>query len=271
MTVIVRRPGPPLSGLVQAITYQAGEQPRTTVEKLLPSPGASVWVNLSADRFRSYGEGGRLVEVPGAMLAGPTSRAAVIEFEQGLAHISVIFTLGAASCFVTAPLAEARDQLVPLAAVWGRAGESLRERVLEAGTPEAALAVMEQVLLERLAGAPDPAVTAAAAALSAGGRVGDVADGLGLLPRTLRRRMVTQVGLTPKRLARVQRLKQVVRDLSEQDEADWAVVAAEHGYADQSHLSADFRLLAGVTPAQYLRSRINGPNHLEAHQADRRG
>jgi AraC-like DNA-binding protein len=267
VTVIIRRPGPPLSGLVRAITYQAGEQPQTTVEKLLPSPGAGLWVNLAADRFRSYGEDGRRAEVPGAMLAGPTSRPTVIEFEQGLAHISVSFALGAASCFFAVPLAEARDQLVPLAGLWGRAGASLRERVLEAVTPEAALAVMEQVLLERLCGVPDPAVAAAAAALSAGERVGDVADGLGLLPRTLRRRMVTEVGLTPKRLARVQRLKRVVRVLSEQDEADWAAVAAAHGYADQSHLSAEFRLLAGVTPAQYLRSRINGPNHLEAHLA----
>jgi AraC-like DNA-binding protein len=225
-----------------------------------------VWVNLNTDRFRSYREDGRPVEVPGAMLAGPTSRAAVIEFEQGLAHISVTFALGAASCFFAAPLEEARDQLVPLAEVWGRTGASLRERTLEAATPEAALEAVEQVLLERLAGGPDPAVTAAAAALSAGARVGDVADGLGLLPRTLRRKMLTGVGLGPKRLAQVQRLKRVVRDLGEQDEADWAAVAAEYGYADQSHLSAEFRLLAGVTPAQYLRSRVNGPNHLEAQR-----
>lgn len=30
---MVRRPGPPLGGLVRAITYQAGEQPRTSVEE----------------------------------------------------------------------------------------------------------------------------------------------------------------------------------------------------------------------------------------------
>jgi hypothetical protein len=35
MTVVVRRPGPPLDGLVTTITYRTGEQPRTSVEKIL--------------------------------------------------------------------------------------------------------------------------------------------------------------------------------------------------------------------------------------------
>ena len=37
MTVVVRRPGGPLAGLVTSITYRAGEQPRTSVEKILPT------------------------------------------------------------------------------------------------------------------------------------------------------------------------------------------------------------------------------------------
>jgi AraC-like DNA-binding protein len=43
---------------------------------------------------------------------------------------------------------------------------------------------------------------------------------------------------------------------------DWADTAARHGYCDQAHLADEFRDLAGVTPAGYLRSRVNGPNHL---------
>jgi hypothetical protein len=120
VTVVVRRPGPPLDGLVRAITYQAGEQPRTSVEKILPGPGASLWINLNRDEFRSYSETGQVVWVPGAMLAGPTSRAAVIEFEQGRAHISVTFALGAAGCFFAPPLDVTRDLQVSLEDIWGR-------------------------------------------------------------------------------------------------------------------------------------------------------
>jgi AraC-like DNA-binding protein len=264
VTVVVRRPGPPLGGLVRAITYQAGEQPQASVEKILPGPGASLWVNLNADEFRSFSDTGGVRRVPGAMLAGPTSQASMIEFEQGRAHVSVTFALGAAPCFVVPPLDSARDQQVPLESLWGRPGASLRERLLEAATPRGVLDVMEDVLFGQMTDplAPDPVVVAAGRALSAGVPVGEVAETLGVLPRTLRRRFTAQVGLTPKRFARVQRLQRVVRDLDGRAGADWADVAARHGYADQPHLAEEFRQLVGVTPTEYLRSRINGPNHL---------
>jgi AraC-like DNA-binding protein len=131
-------------------------------------------------------------------------------------------------------------------------------------TPEDALSVMEDVLLRQMTGVlgPDPAVIAAAGGLSRGIPVGEVARDLGLLPRTLRRRFTAQVGLTPKRFARVQRMQRLVRDLNGQTEVDWAAAAARHGYADQPHLADEFRDLVGVTPASYLRSRVDGPNHL---------
>lgn len=274
MTVVLLRPRPPLGLLVPAIVYRAGEQPQTSVEKILPGPRTGLWVNLNRDEFRTFGSaggddgcergGGR---VPGAMLAGPTSRATVIEFEEGHAHVSATFALGAACSFVPMPLALARDELVPLETLWGRPGACLRERLLEvAAVPRRALEVMEDVLLAHMTGGPpaDPAVAAAARALSRGVPVGEVAAALGLLPRTLHRRFTAQVGLSPKRFAMVQRLQRVVRDLDGQVTADWAAVAARHGYADQPHLSDEFRELAGVTPGEYLRSRVDGPNHLRA-------
>jgi len=198
------------------------------------------------------------------MIAGPASRASVIEFEAGHAHVSVTFALAAARCFVRPPVDLMRNDMVPLDELWGRSGGCLRERLLEALTPEDALSVMEDVLLQQMTGVlgPDPAVIAAAYALSRGVPVGEVARDLGLLPRTLRRRFAGQVGLTPKRFARVQRMQRLVRDLDGQSEVDWAAAAARHGYADQPHLADEFRELAGVTPAEYLRSRVDGPNHL---------
>ncbi len=264
MPVIVRQPAPPLGRLVQAITYRAGEQPQTSVEKILPGTETGLWVNLNRDEFRSFSDTGQVHGVPGAMLAGPTSHASVIEFEEGHAHVSVTFALGGASSFFAPPLALARDDMVPLDTLWSGSGACLRERLLEAKTPEDALEVMESVLVRQMtdALAPDPAVIAAAGALSRGVPVGEVSRDLGLLPRTLRRRFTAQVGLTPKRFARVQRMQRLVRDLDGQGRVDWAAVAAQHGYADQPHLADEFRALAGVTPNEYLRSRVDGPNHL---------
>jgi len=266
VTVVVRRPGPPLAGLVTEMVYRTGEQPRTSVEKILPGPGTGLWVNLNRDAFRSFRGAGRVHQVPGAMVSGPAGRASVIEFEEGHAHVSVTFALGAAPCFLAPPLALLRDDLVPLEAVCGGAGSGalLRERLLEVASPGDALAVMENFLIGQMVdgACPDPAVVAAAGALARGTRVDEVSDRLGLLPRTLRRRFAAQVGLTPKRFGRVQRLQRVVRGLDGRAQVDWAATAARHGYCDQAHLADEFRELVGVTPGGYLRSRVNGPNHL---------
>ena len=194
MTVIVRRPGPPLDGLVTAITYRAGEQSGRSVEKILPGPGTGLWVNLNRDEFRSFCDTGQVSRVPGAMISGPTSRASVMEFEAGHAHVSVAFALGAARCFVGPSVDMMRDDMVPLETLWGRSGGCLRERLLEALTPEDALSVMEDVLLRHMTGVrgADPAVIAAAATLSRGALVGEVARDLGLLPRTLRGRFPSE-------------------------------------------------------------------------------
>lgn len=264
MTVVVRRPGPPLDALIVAITYQAGDQPRTSVEKILPDPAAGLWVNLNQDEFRSFSDG-RAASVPGSMFAGPRGRASVIEFEQDRSHVWVAFGTGAAAAFGLPPQ-PAADELAPLSAFWGGRGNLLRERLLSAGSPDHMLREMECVLLGQLreSAAPDPAMLAAARLLSGGRPVAEVADDLGLLPRTLRRRFAAGLGLAPKRFARVQRLRRVVRAVGGRNEADWAALAAAYGYSDQPHLIDEFRAIAGLTPGEYLRSRIdiNGPAHL---------
>jgi hypothetical protein len=116
------------------------------------------------------------------MLAGPTSRATVMEFEQGArARIGDVRAGRRERRFTGPSLPAIRDELVPLEILWGRSGACLRERLLEAGTAQDAFSVMEDVLLRQLTGpmAPDRAVIAAAGALSRGVRVGQVADDLG--------------------------------------------------------------------------------------------
>ena len=187
----------PLGELVTSVAYRAGEQPRTSVEKILPGPETGLWVNLNRDAFRSFGADGQARQVPGAMASGPASRATVIDSGGARARGRVLRARGG-SLFSGRPVSVLRDDLVPLPELWGRTGACLRERLLEAATPGAALTTVEEVLRSFLTGpGPDPAVTAAAGALDRGVAVGEVADRLGLLPRTLRRRFTAQVGLTP--------------------------------------------------------------------------
>jgi AraC-like DNA-binding protein len=69
----------------------------------------------------------------------------------------------------------------------------------------------------------------------------------------LARRFAAHVGVSPKTLCRVARMKEVLR-IAGNARAGWAAVAADLGYYDQSHLVAEFRSLTGLTPARWAAS-----------------
>jgi AraC-like DNA-binding protein len=172
-------------------------------------------VNLGEDAFRTYGgpDGSSVHRTRGAVLEGPHAQPRVIDTRSQRRLVTVDFKLGGAASFFGAPLSEARDRLVDLEHLWGRDSAELRDRLLEAPTPEAGFGILEGVLLAHLQepGAPDPAMRLAAAALERGESVAEVQARLGLLPKTFVRRFRAHTGLAPKRFSRVRRLQRVLR------------------------------------------------------------
>src|SRR5262245_35893364 len=79
-------------------------------------------------------------------------------------------------------------------------------------------------------------------------RISALAEEIGWSRSHLVDRFRREVGLTPKRFARVVRFRSAFDRLGT---APLATVAAECGYADQSHLTHEFRELAGNTPSAY--------------------
>jgi AraC-like DNA-binding protein len=88
-------------------------------------------------------------------------------------------------------------------------------------------------------------------------RVEQLAAAAGASVRTLQRLFDTHVGVSPSFVIRRWRLIDAAeaarRALEGGDEwHGWAAVAAELGYADQAHLTRDFRRHLGTSPGEYL-------------------
>jgi AraC-like DNA-binding protein len=81
--------------------------------------------------------------------------------------------------------------------------------------------------------------------------VTDAADRLGISPRTLQRLALRYVGLTPAEMIRRRRLQEAAQRVRTDPTASLAEIAAELGYADQAHLTHEFRQRLGFTPATY--------------------
>lgn len=266
--VAVRPRTKALTNFVRCFHYHESEL-TAAVERILPSGQAHLMVNLDEDEFRTYSgpDCGIVHRVRGAVMAGPHGHPTAIDTREQRRLIAVEFKLGGAAVFLPIPLSEVCDQAVELGDIWGLDGCLLRERLCEAPTPADKFHVLEAILLERMVGSWDPAIAAAMALLDRGASVAGARSGAGMLPKTFVRRFRDQVGLAPKRFARVRRLQHIVGAVLRSADVDWCMVAAEHGYSDQSHFIHDFRDLTGMTPAAYSPPSSQRRNHIPLRPA----
>jgi len=80
---------------------------------------------------------------------------------------------------------------------------------------------------------------------------------LALNERTLRRRCHDIFGYGPKTLDRILRFQRFLQLARARGTAGMAAVAAEAGYADQSHLCRELRRYTGLSPQQLWRCMPN--------------
>ncbi|WP_344305904.1 AraC family transcriptional regulator [Brevibacterium samyangense] len=86
-------------------------------------------------------------------------------------------------------------------------------------------------------------------------RVDELATIAGVTPRTLQRQFASFAGVSPTWVIRRYRLLDAAELARDGAEVDWSAVAAELGYADQSHLIREFTAAIGRSPAAYLRDQ----------------
>ena len=193
---------------------------------------------------------------PELHLAGPDTRPWPVRRHPGVVAVGVRFHPGAAPALLGPSARELLDLRVGPAALWGRPGRELAERVADAASPAARLEAMVAGLTGRAGDAarPDPLVAAAVARLErdpAAARVGALGPAVGLGERQLRRRFAAGVGYGPKTLARVLRFQRLLALLraGPAGAPSLAEAAALAGYADQAHMTAECTRLAGRSPA----------------------
>jgi AraC-like DNA-binding protein len=194
------------------------------------------------------------------IVAGPATASHMATEAPGATKVGVRFRVGAAGAALGMPASELRDENPHAAEVLPAA---VVQRIAEYGSdPERMLMALTAAVSARLRDAEpaDPLVRAAARALVApDARVREVAEGLGLSERQLRRRFEDAVGYGPKTLARVLRLQRFLQ-LARSGEAHaldggLSRLAFEAGYSDQAHLTRECAALTGVTPGALVAER----------------
>lgn len=94
------------------------------------------------------------------------------------------------------------------------------------------------------------------ALLAGGGSVERAAHSTGFSTRQLQRIAEQELGLSPKLLGRILRLQRTFPEVLE-GKTGFALVAGDHGYADQAHMIREFSTLTGYAPGFWRSHRMS--------------
>ena len=175
----------------------------------------------------------------------------------------------AAAALLGVPARQLTHRVVDLDALLGAEARRLTDRLCESKSWPARFDLLNGYLEARLARGPQPSgqVRYALARLvrSQGRvRVEALARELGWSRRTLSERFHDEVGVPPKRFARLLRFQSAVGLLNNGSCGSLTTVAHTAGYADQAHFNHEFLTLAGCTPRQFLAARVPGGAGVQA-------
>jgi methylphosphotriester-DNA--protein-cysteine methyltransferase len=254
-------PHPALARFVKCYWTLRDEQPAAArpPERVVPDGRMEIVFHL-AEPFRRLGRDGAATAQRPAVVAGQLASALLLAPGRTVDLFAVRFQPWGAAPLLGTSAAAVAGLLPALDDVIGREAEAVEAALRAAPHSTARAAVVDAWLLrrkERARTVPADVEAAVRLVLRRPGpaRVSDLAAALGRGPRRLERLFREHVGLVPKTLLRVVRLQGVLRAVREGRLRSWAFAAAEGGYADQAHLTREFRDLAGCTPTEDAREQ----------------
>ncbi|WP_265521485.1 helix-turn-helix transcriptional regulator [Oerskovia flava] len=221
-------------------------------EELMAS-GAVLW--------RSRGGGPAAISADGCvdlilrgeeiLVAGPSTRWISTLPDADDDTVGIRLAPGAATTTLPLDLAELRDQLVSLRDVsGGETVSTLRDVLLRARSSPRALGLLERADLPL---GPAPGWTAQVRRRAQRGTSArSAAAELSWSEREFRRQMLARFGYGYGALVRIERVQRAQALI--QGGATLSDAAVASGYADQPHLTREFRRLVGATPAQFAAS-----------------
>lgn len=225
------------------------------------------------------GEAWRVVAV---VVRGVTRAPQDVPVQPGTRYVGIRFRAESGAAVLGVPASSLRDVSLPLADVLGGhakslahveslardigaalpLGDSAVHAAFDAWVSSQTAAVLGRAAAQQSAArhtqasqvlVDDVVVRAVDHLVASGGQASmmDVAASAGVSLRTLQRRFVSAVGLTPKQFAQLRRARAMLRrtvDESLDERVGWSGVAAESGYADQAHLVREVRQYTQLSP-----------------------
>jgi AraC-like DNA-binding protein len=225
------------------------ELPGAILHRVLPDGCADIIFDPNA---RSYAEG--------CLIVGTMTRPILAELTGRLRYVAVRFQPAGFLHFFDGQMSDLTDRILPLEMISGRKVCNPIEQLGAESDLENQVKLLERYLSGLLRPhTGDPVMRIALQnILRTGGNLGifELSKLAGISERQLRRKFLRWTGISPKIFCRIIRFRSFLRSVRNSPRCTLLHVALDCGYYDQAHFIHEFNSFCGLSPSDYLKTKI---------------
>jgi AraC-like DNA-binding protein len=224
----------------------------------LPARPKQILTFFFEDSYRTLRAGSSETDaVPRVAVVGPQSQALPgLSVFGRIDQFTIHFQPSGFNQLFDVPMTELTDACYDAHAVLGARFPTVEQELGSAQSFSERIRIIETRLigLVRDPGRHDPVAKAATSLFTSHGlyRVSAVVAASGLSTRQFERRFLAQVGMPPKRYARIVRFNAVLDNKLRNPGRVWSGIALDHDYYDQMHFVRDCRAFTGASPSGFM-------------------
>ncbi|WP_321418306.1 AraC family transcriptional regulator [uncultured Desulfobacter sp.] len=196
------------------------------------------------------------ITIAGDFMVGALAKRIEIKPTGSISLFAVQFTPEGLYPFLSMPPVDLSNFCVELEEVWELNGLGVSKQIHSAGqTPETLIQTFEGFFARRMNAFRKHSLSVEKAVTIIRAHKGQIpietlANQLQISSRHLERKFTERIGVPPKQLCRIFRLKNVLINLSP-TESNWSALAVANGYFDQAHFIHEFQFFTGKSPIIY--------------------
>ena len=251
----------PLDQFIQTIVYYEGIHHAHNVDRLLPNGDTEILIDFHDTPQYIY-DNDTLKEIQACnhvWAAGVRTEPITIPSGSMASMMVISFKRGMSYAFYPFPVNEIADHVLDADLIWGEAFALVREQMLETSDIDHRFAIIEDFLFDKFASrlVVDECVAFAIGEMSRNPdhlNMTRMNAKIGYSQKHFISMFKKRVGLTPKAYLKIMRFQKAIETIETvaAGSIDWATLANDCGFFDQSHFINDFRVFSGFTPEEYL-------------------
>ncbi len=256
MNYQIFEPNHDLATLVKCYWTLESPKEKTPTRNTIVPDGCMKLIFHYGDLYKHHPKSGSTLTLPKCFLIGQLTRPYEVEPTGETGTFFVCFHPNGFSPFTTIPIKEMENTAVPLEKLFGKAGQEIGQKILNANADSERIRLIEAFLFSRLTGGEtvDNIVKSTVETiLTANGQlfVDELSKRNNVNRRQLVRKFSSSIGLSPKQFSKTVRLQATLKTLLTKEVTSLTDLAYENEYFDQAHFIKDFKEFTGLTPKKF--------------------